>query len=149
MMGGRHRKGHKSRKTRKGRKMSGGVMYGPTQAITPGALQWGTVDASAPVDSATGRVVADPFKTSPDTNAKVTGGRRASRRSRKGKSKKSVRKTRKMRGGASVFNTGAVRAEFVGNPGGKGPFTYGTYVGSPSKVGAGPTPGPDGVMPLA
>lgn len=146
MMGGKHRKGHKSRKQR------GGVMYGPTTAITPGALEWGAVDTSAPVDSATGAPVADPFKTSPDTNAKVTGGRRKTRNTRKGKSKKakkSTRRGRKMRGGAGVYNSGAVRAEFVGNPGVKGPFTYGQYVGSPSKVGPGPTFGEDGVAKLS
>ena len=112
MMGGRHRKGHKGKKTRK---MRGGVMYGPTTAITPGALEWGAVDTSAPVNSATGAPEVDPFKTSPDTNAKVTGGRRT----RKGKSKKAGKKTkkagrrhRKMKGGA--WSPGNVNAAGVG-----------------------------------
>lgn len=101
---------------RKTRKMKGGVMYGPGAAITPGALEWSGVDTSAPYDSATGAKMADPFGTSPDTNAKVTGGRR----SRKGKSKKTKkskksrksRKTRKMRGGA--WSPGNVNAAGVG-----------------------------------
>lgn len=110
MMGGRRktRKGKKT--TRKSRKMKGGVMYGPTQAITPGALQWGAVDTSAPYNSATGQAVADPFGTSGDTNAKATGGRR--RKSRKGKSKKAGKKSRKMKGGA--FNPGNINAAGVG-----------------------------------
>lgn len=107
MMGGK-------RKTRKGkkttRKLKGGVMYGPTQAITPGALQWGAVDTSAPYSSASGQPIADPFKTSGDTNAKVTGGRR--RKSRKGKSKKAGKKSRKMKGGA--WSPGNVNAAGVG-----------------------------------
>lgn len=117
MSGGRHRKGHKGKKTRK---MRGGVMYGPGAAITPGALEWGGVDTSAPYDSATGAKTADPFGTSPDTNAKVTGGRR---RSRKGKSKKGGKKSRasrasrksrgrKMKGGA--WTPGNVNAAGVG-----------------------------------
>jgi len=78
------------------------------------------------------------------------GGRR--RKSRKGKSKKGGKKSRKsrgrkMRGGASEYNVGAVRAEFTGNTGTPGPFTYGTYASAPSKVGGyGPTAGADGVM---
>ena len=145
-IGGRHRKGHK---TRKGRKMRGGVMYGPTQAITAGALQWGAVDTSAPVDSATGAKVADPFGTSPDTNAKVTGGRRRSRASRKGKSKKSkktARRSRKLRGGAwspGNVNAAGVRYGFEGPTegvrGGIAPATA-----APSRVGGAPM-GADGV----
>jgi len=151
MYGGRHRKGHNGKRTRK---MRGGVMYGPTTAITPGALEWGAVDTSAPVSSATGAPVTDPFKTSPDTNAKVTGGRRSRKGKGKGKktnkkTKKAGRRHRKMKGGAGVYNSGAVRAEFVGNPGVNGPLTYGQYVGSPSKVGPGPTFGADGVAKLS
>ncbi len=102
---------------RKTRKMKGGVMYGPGAAITPGALEWSGVDTSAPYDSATGAKMADPFGTSPDTNAKVTGGRRHKRKTRKGKSKKMSRKTRKtrgrrMRGGA--WSPGNVNAAGVG-----------------------------------
>lgn len=110
-MGGRHRKGHKTRK------MKGGVMYGPTQAITPGALQWGAVDTSAPYDSATGAKTVDPFGTSPDTNAKVTGGRRRSRKSKTKKGGKKSRKSRKgrsrkMKGGS--WSPGNVNAAGVG-----------------------------------
>ena len=102
---------------RKTRKMKGGVMYGPGAAITPGALEWSGVDTSAPYDSATGAKMADPFGTSPDTNAKVTGGRRHKRKTRKGKSKKGGKKTRKtrsrkMRGGA--WSPGNVNAAGVG-----------------------------------
>ena len=75
---------------KKTRKMRGGVMYGPTSAIAPGALEWGGVDTSAPYSSATGAKVADPFSTSPDITAKATGGRR-----HKGKSKSKSRKTKK------------------------------------------------------
>ena len=101
----------------KSRKMKGGVMYGPGAAITPGALEWSGVDTSAPYDSATGAKMADPFGTSPDTNAKVTGGRRHKRKTRKGKSKKSGKKSRKtrgrrMRGGA--WTPGNVNAAGVG-----------------------------------
>lgn len=133
----------------------GGVMYGygfdPATGV--GGAGFTGVDTSAPYSSETGKPVADPFGTSPYTNAKVTGGRRHKTKKggkRHGK-KKSSRRTRKMRGGAwspGNVNAGAVRAEFVGNTGPTGPFTYGTYVGSASKVPApgGPVMGPDGVM---
>ena len=141
MMGGKRRKSKKAGK--KSRKMKGGVMYGPTQAITPGALQWGSVDTSAPMRP-DGTMVADPFGTSGDSNAKITGGRR---RTRKGAKKSKSRKTRKMKGGAGVYNVGPARAEFVGNPGVNGPLTYGQYASVASKVGGyGPTAGADGVM---
>lgn len=143
MMGGKRRKTRKGKKTtRKTRKMRGGVMYGPTQAITPGALQWGAVDTSAPYDSATGSKVADPFGTSPDTNAKVTGGRRHKGKSRKGKSKKS----RKMKGGA--WSPGNVNAAGVGygftgaTDGVRGGIAPATAY--PSRVGGAPM-GADGV----
>lgn len=111
MAGGRRHK--KNRKTRANRKMKGGVMYGPGAAITPGALEWGGVDTSAPYDSATGAKVADPFGTSPDTNAKVTGGKRRGRKTKKSKkSKKAGRRSRKMRGGA--WTPGNVNAAGVG-----------------------------------
>lgn len=111
-MGGRPRKG-----TRRSRKMRGGVMYGPTEAISPGAIAWGGVDTSAPYSSATGAKVADPFGTSPDTNSKLTGGRRRRRVSKTNKratKKKSSRRNRRrtMRGGA--FSPGNVNAAGVG-----------------------------------
>lgn len=105
--------GRRHKKSRKTRRMRGGVMYGPGAAIAPGALEWGGVDTSAPYDSATGAKMADPFGTSPDTNAKVTGGRR--RKSRKGKSKKSKkagRRSCKMKGGS--WSPGNVNAAGVG-----------------------------------
>ena len=103
--------GGKRRKTRKTRKMRGGVMYGPGAAIAPGALEWGGVDTSAPVSSATGQPIADPFKTSGDSNAKVTGGRR--RKTKKGgKKSRKTRKSRKMKGGA--FNPGNINSAGVG-----------------------------------
>lgn len=147
LMGGRvsrHRKGHK---TRKSRKVRGGAAYGFGEAITPGALAVKTVDTSAPMRP-DGTAIADPFRTSSDTNAAVTGGKRRTRKAGKKsrKTKKAGRRHRKMRGGAGAYNAGSVRAEFVGNTGGTGPFTYGTYVGSPAKVGGyGPTFGADGV----
>jgi hypothetical protein len=126
--------------------------YGFDPATGVGGAGYAAVNPYAPVDSATGKPVADPFGTSPFSNAKVTGGRRRkSKKSGKRHSKKTSRRTRKMRGGAwspGNVNAGAVRAEFVGNTGPTGPFTYGTYVGSASKVPApgGPVMGPDGVM---
>jgi len=133
---------------------SGGVMYsyGFDPATGVGGAGHIAVDTAAPVDPATGGKIFDPFGTSPFGNAKVTGGRRRkSKKSGKRHSKKTSRRTRKMRGGAwspGNVNAGAVRAEFVGNTGPTGPFTYGTYVGSASKVPApgGPVMGPDGVM---
>lgn len=73
-------------------------MYGPTEAIAPGAIAWGGVDTSAPVDPVTGGKVPDPFSTSPNTNAGATGGRR---RGKKRTAKKAGRrhKRRTMRGG--------------------------------------------------
>lgn len=151
MMGGRHRKGHK-----KTRKMRGGVMYGPTEAIAPGAIAWGGVDTSAPYSSATGAKVADPFGTSPATNAKVTGGRRHRATKKKGGkrrlTKKRGSKRRTMRGGAWTpgnVNSAPAGASFVGGipnfPHGGG--TYGAYAGYATNVPAGnPHPmGADGV----
>lgn len=131
-------------KRRKSRKIRGGVMYGVTQAITPGALQYGAVDTSAPYSSATGQAVDDPFNTNPDNNAKATGGRR--RKTRKGKSKKRGRKSRKMRGGA--FSPGNINAAGVGygftgaTSGVRGGIAPAS--GYPSRVGGAPM-GADGV----
>ena len=124
-------------------------MYGPTEAIAPGALQWGAVNTSAPVNSATGGVMPDPYAS--DTQA---GGRRR-RKTKKGgkkskKSKKKTRKTRKhrMRGGAGVYNAGATGTSFVGGihnmPGSQ---TYGHYQGyNPQIPASNPHPvGADGV----
>jgi len=129
--------------------MRGGMMYGPTEAITPGALQWGAVNTSAPVNSATGHVMPDPYAS--DTQA---GGRRR-RKTKKGgkkskKSKKKTRKTRKhrMRGGAGVYNAGATGTSFVGAVSGMpGSQTYGGYQGyNPQIPATNPHPvGPDGV----
>ena len=90
MTGGRHRKGHKTRKLRRG-----GAGYGFNGVIGANGAEWAANSTSDPYDSATGAKMADPFGTSGDTNAKVTGGRR---RSRKGKSKKGGKKSRKSRG---------------------------------------------------
>jgi hypothetical protein len=124
------------------------MMYGPTAAITPGALQWGAVNTSAPVDSATGAGIPDPYAS--DTQA---GGRR--RKTKKGgkkskKSKKKTRKTRKMRmrGGAGVYNAGATGTSFVGAASGMpGSQTYGNYQGyNPQIPATNPHPvGADGV----
>ena len=132
--------------------MRGGMMYGPTEAITPGALQWGAVNTSAPVNSATGQVMPDPYAS--DTQA---GGRRR-RKTKKGgkkskKSKKKTRKTRKhrMRGGAGVYNAGATGTSFVGAASGMpGSQTYGNYQGyNPQNPATNPhVAGPDGVVPL-
>ena len=124
-------------------------MYGPTAAIAPGALQWGAVNTSAPVDSATGAGIHDPYAS--DTQA---GGRRR-RKTKKGgkkskKSKKKTRKTRKhrMRGGAGVYNAGATGTSFVGAASGMpGSQTYGNYQGyNPQIPASNPhVVGPDGV----
>jgi len=150
MMGGRHRKGHK---TRKGRKMRGGVMVGfGNDHISPGNAERIAVDTSTSYNSATGRPGGDP---NPTTTSVITGGKR--RKSRKGKSKKSKKsmrrsrasRGRKMRGGMypGIVNSAPVSAGFVGGLSGVSNGTYGTYVGSPQKVPAGnPHPvGPDGV----
>jgi len=142
MQGGRHRKGRRGKKTRKG-----GAGYGFGGPITVGGLEVVPTSTSTPMKP-DGTVDTKFAAADTMTNATV-GGRR--RKSRKGKSKKSRKgRSRKMRGGAGQYNTGAVRAEFTGNTSGTGPFTYGTYASAPAKVGGyGPTAGPDGVMPLA
>jgi len=134
--------------------MRGGMMYGPTAAITPGALQWGAVDTSKPFSSSTGGEIHDPYAT---TNQ--SGGRR--RKTKKGgkkskKSKKGGKKTRKtrkhrMRGGAGVYNAGSTGTSFLGAvsgmPGGQ---TYGGYQGyNPQIPATNPhVAGADGVVPL-
>ena len=128
-------------------------MYGPTAAIAPGALQWGAVNTSAPVDSATGGVMPDPYAS--DTQA---GGRRR-RKTKKGgkkskKSKKGGKKTRKtrkhrMRGGAPVYNAASVGHSFVGGiPNMPGSQTYGNHIGyNPDNAAGNPhAMGADGVM---
>ena len=101
--------GGKRRKSRKTRRIRGGA-YGFGAPITVGALEVGKVDTATPYSSTSGQRVADPFGTSPDSNAKVTGGRR--RKTRKGKSKKGGRRSRKMKGGA--FSPGNVNAAGTG-----------------------------------
>lgn len=145
MYGGRHRKGHKSRKTRKG-----GAGYGFGNPVTVGTLEVVPTSTSTPMKP-DGTVDTKFAAADTATNATV-GGRR--RKSRKGKSKKAgkrkSRRSRKMRGGAGQYNTGAVRAEFTGGLSGVPNGTYGTYTAAASKVGGyGPTAGPDGVMPSA
>ena len=44
-------------------------MYGAVAPITVGALEYGAVNTSAPVNSATGAVVSDPYGTIPGTPA--------------------------------------------------------------------------------
>lgn len=124
-------------------------MYGPTEAITPGAIAWGGVDTSAPYDSATGAKVADPFGTSASTNAKVTGGRRRPRRvTKKGGKRRLTKKggrrhkRRTMRGGGWTpgnVNSAPTGTSFVGGipnfPHGGG--TYGAYSGYATNVPAG------------
>lgn len=148
--------GGKRRKTRKTRKMRGGVVSGAIGPLSVGAMEYGAVDISAPVDSSTGQAVNDPFKTSGDNNAKVTGGRRrASRRKTKKskKSKKGGRKSRKMRGGAAgVYNVATAGTSFTGAVSGMpGSQTYGQYtgynVGNPA--GNPHSAGADGVMQLS
>jgi hypothetical protein len=131
-------------------KMRGGMMYG--YGFDPltgtGGAGYTAVNTSAPVNSATGQVMPDPYAS--DTQA---GGRR--RKTKKGgkkskKSKKKTRKTRKvrMRGGAPVYNAGATGTSFVGGiPNMPGSQTYGGYQGyNPQIPGGNPHPiGGDGV----
>ena len=132
--------------------MRGGMMYGPTQAIAPGALQWGPVNTSAPVNPATGAAMPDIYGTIPGTQA---GGRRRkskkSKKTKKTKKSKKTRKTRKnrMRGGAGVYNAGSTGTSFVGGipnfP--TGSQTYGNYGGYNPQIPGGNTHpvGSDGV----
>ena len=142
MMGGRRNK--KSRKTRKMK----GSGYGVGAPINAGNLEYVKNSTSTPYSSATGAAIPDPFGTTGGTSSVLMGGRRRTRKGGKKsrKTKKAGRRHRKMRGGASEYNVGAVRAEFTGNTSGTGPFTYGTYASAPSKVGGyGPSFGADGV----
>ena len=146
MTAGRRRKAA----AKKSRKMKGGVFYGVGKAITPGALEYGAVSGSQPVNSRTGAVEADPFGTSAKGGDSVMlGGRR--RKSRKSKKSRKSRKTRKMKGGvwtpggvnSAVAGTGFVGAQ-PGMPGSQG---RGMYVGYDARTAGGPKAGPDGVMP--
>lgn len=150
MAGGRHRKGHK---TRKGRKMRGGMGYGFGGAIGTNGAEWAPSNTSGAYkpDGSQDTATDALYSGGKPENAGMVGGKRRTRKG-KGKSKKGGKKSRKsrgrkMRGGVSQYNVGAVRAEFTGNTGTPGPFTYGTYASAPSKVGGyGPTAGADGVM---
>lgn len=124
--------------------MRGGVVSGAIGPLSVGAMEYGAVDTSAPVSSSTGQAVNDPFKTSGNTNAKVTGGRRR-RKTKKAKGGKR-RKTRKMKGGA--WTPGNVNAAGVGY-GFTGPDSgirggIAPASGYPSRVGGAPM-GADGV----
>lgn len=143
MMGGKHLKGHKSRKTRKTRKLRKGGGFGFGAPITAGTLEVVPNSTSTPYSSSTGAAVPDPYATGSNSST-LMGGRR--RKSRKGKSKKGGKKSRKMRGGAGVYNAGAVGTGFTGAVSGMpGSQTYGQYTGYAAKVGSGPTFRPDGV----
>ena len=145
MAGGRHRKGHKSRKTRKTRKLRKGGGFGFGAPITVGTLEVVPNSTSTPYSSSTGAAVPDPYATNGNSST-LMGGKR---RTRKGKSKKGGKKSRasrKVRGGAGVYNSGAVGTGFTGAVSGMpGSQTYGQYTGYAAKVGSGPTFGPDGV----
>ena len=133
--------------------MRGGMMYG--YGFDPltgtGGAGHTAVNTSAPVDSATGGVMPDPYATA--GSGTQAGGRR--KKTKKGgkkskKSKKKTRKTRKMRmrGGAPVYNAGATGTSFVGAASGMpGSQTYGNYAGyNPQIPGSNPHPiGADGV----
>ena len=126
--------------------MRGGMMYGfGADPLTgTGGAGFTAVNTSAPVNSATGQVMPDPYGS--DTQA---GGRRRkskkSKKTKKTKKSKKTRKTRKnrMRGGAGVYNAGATGTSFVGAvsgmPGGQ---TYGSYQGYNPQI---PSSNPHGV----
>jgi hypothetical protein len=144
-MGGKHRKGHKTRKTRKAR---GGAGYGFGAPVTVGTLEVVPTSTSTPYSAASGKPIADPYATNGNSST-LMGGKR---RTRKGKSKKSGKKSRKsrsrkMRGGAGVYNAGAVGTGFTGAVSGMpGSQTYGGYTGYAAKLPVGgPTAGADGV----
>jgi len=153
MSGGR-RKGKKTRKTRK---MRGGMGHGMGEAINPGNFVHAPSNTSVPMDPS-GRVLPDPFSTEPTTNAFIGGRRR--RKTKKGgkrKSKKGSRRSRKMRGGVygvngGVANVASAGAAFTGAIPGfpTGGGTYGAYAGYPANVAAGNphNAGVDGVIPL-
>ena len=131
-------------------------MYGPVAPITPGALEYGAVNTSAPVNSATGQVMNDPYGTIPETQAMIGGRRRKSKKSKKTKKTKKSKKTRKtrknrMRGGAGVYNAGSTGTSFVGAASGMpGGQTYGNYQGyNPQIPASNPhVAGADGVIPI-
>lgn len=145
------------RKMGKTRKMRGGMFYGVGEAITPGALAYKAVSGSQPVNPKTGAVESDPFGTvTKGADSVMLGGRR--RKSRKGSKKsrkagKKTRKTRKMRGGVwtpTGVNSAVAGTAFAGaQPGMPGAQGRGLYVGYDARTAGGPTPGPDGVMPLS
>jgi hypothetical protein len=123
--------------------------YGFDPLTGTGGAGYTAVNTSAPVNSATGQVMPDPYAS--DTQA---GGRRRKKTKKGGKkskkSKKKTRKTRKhrMRGGAPVYNAGATGTSFVGAvPNMPGSQTYGGYQGyNPQIPGGNPHPiGGDGV----
>lgn len=131
--------------------MRGGMMYGfGFDPLTgTGGAGHTAVNTSAPVNSATGQVMHDPYAS--DTQA---GGRRRktkkSKKTKKTKKSKKTRKTRKhrMRGGAGVYNAGATGTSFVGAASGlPGSQTYGNYAGyNPQIPGGNPhAVGGDGV----
>lgn len=130
--------GGRKKKTRRTRKLRGGVQYGAVGPIAAGAMQWGAVNTSEPYSSVTGEAVLDPFGSQP-TNAMVGGRRRKARKTRKTRKGRKGKKSRKMRGGASSYNAGGVGAAFVGSiPGFRtGSQTYGAYQGYPVNVPAG------------
>lgn len=133
------------------RTMRGGMMYGfGADPLTgTGGAGFTAVNTSAPVNSATGQVMPDPYAS--DTQA--GGRRRKSKKSKKSKKTKKTKKTRKtrkmrMRGGAPVYNAGATGTSFVGAvPNMPGSQTYGGYQGyNPQIPGGNPHPiGGDGV----
>lgn len=139
-------------KSRKSRKLRGGVFYGVGAPISVGALEYSAVSGSQPYSSSTGAAVSDPFDTTGKDASVLMGGRRRTRKGKKGskksrKTKKTSRRHRKMRGGAGVYNAASVGTSFTGAVSGMpGSQTYGGYTGYASKVPVGgPTQGPDGV----
>lgn len=141
--------GGRRRKSKKTRKMKGGMAYGFGAPITVGGLAVEPVNTSLPMKP-DGTVNAEYAAADTATNA-TGGGRRRSRASRKGgkktrKTKKAGRRHRKMKGGAGVYNAGAVGYGYSGPQqgviGGIAPAA-----GYAAKVGGyGPTAGADGVM---
>ena len=140
MMGGKHRKGHKTRKVR------GGAGYGFGSAITPGTLEVVPNSTSTPMDPS-GKVLPDPYSTQGSGNAStLMGGKRRTRKTKKGgkksrKTKKGGRRNRKMKGGMyganGVVNSAGAGYGFSGTtPGVTGGIAPAT--GYASRVGGAP-----------
>jgi hypothetical protein len=134
MSAGRRHSKRAGRRTRKAktthrRTMRGGNFYGPSGAISPGAMEWGAVSNDA-YSSATGANLG-PDPGAPAGTSSVIGGRR-----RKTKGKKSAgrrRRSRKMKGGA--FSPGNINSANTGYGYSSGGSSWASGSGYPVTTG--------------